>query len=69
MKSLLALLALSAICVAYGDTTVVTALFAGLAPAVIAIVAQAVVPAGFFACERKPARRPARSQDWLPHLQ
>lgn len=37
-----ALLALSAIYVGYGDTTVVTALFAGLAPAVVAIVAQAV---------------------------
>jgi len=37
-----ALLALSAVYVGYGDTTVVTGLFAGLAPAVVAIVAQAV---------------------------
>jgi chromate transporter len=37
-----ALLALSAVYVGFGDTTVVTALFAGLAPAVVAIVAQAV---------------------------
>jgi chromate transporter len=36
------LLALSGIYVAYGDTTVVTALFTGLGPAVVAIVAQAV---------------------------
>ena len=38
----LALLALSAIYVGFGDTTVVTGLFAGLAPAVVAVVAQAV---------------------------
>ena len=38
-----ALLALSAVYVAFGSTTAVTALFAGLAPAVLAIVAQAVV--------------------------
>jgi chromate transporter len=37
-----ALLALSAVYVGYGDTTVVTAVFAGLAPAVVAVVAQAV---------------------------
>jgi chromate transporter len=37
-----ALLALSAVYAGFGDTTVVTALFAGLAPAVVAIVAQAV---------------------------
>ncbi len=37
-----ALMALSAIYVQWGSTTVVTALFAGLAPAVLAIVAQAV---------------------------
>ena len=36
-----ALLALSAVYVAFGDTTVVTGLFAGLAPAVVAVVAQA----------------------------
>ena len=39
----LALLALSAVYVGYGDTAVVDALFLGLAPAVIAIVVQAVV--------------------------
>ena len=38
-----ALLVLSAVYVAAGDTVVVTALFAGLAPAVLAIVTQAVV--------------------------
>lgn len=38
-----ALLGLSVLYVAAGDSTVVTALFAGLAPAVLAIVAQAVV--------------------------
>ncbi|HWG99333.1 MAG TPA: chromate efflux transporter [Pilimelia sp.] len=37
-----ALLALSAVYVRFGDTAVVTAVFAGLAPAVVAIVAQAV---------------------------
>ncbi|NUQ87720.1 MAG: chromate efflux transporter [Glycomyces artemisiae] len=38
----IALLVLSIVYVAFGDTTIVTALFAGLAPAVVAIVAQAV---------------------------
>lgn len=42
LPGMLALLALSAIYVGYGDTTAVTALFAGLAPAVLAVVAQAV---------------------------
>src|SRR4051794_32561571 len=37
-----ALLALSAVYVGFGDTTVVTAVFAGLSPAVVAVVAQAV---------------------------
>jgi len=41
-----ALLALSAVYVAFGTTAVVAALFAGLAPAVLAIVAQAVVRIG-----------------------
>ena len=41
-----ALLALSAIYVGYGDTTAVTGLFLGLAPAVLAIVVQAVVRVG-----------------------
>jgi chromate transporter len=43
LPGLLALLVLSAVYVAFGDTTAVTAVFAGLAPAVVAIVAQAVV--------------------------
>jgi chromate transporter len=38
----IALLALSALYAGFGDTTVVTGLFTGLAPAVVAIVAQAV---------------------------
>jgi chromate transporter len=46
LPGVVALLALSAIYVAYGTTTAVTALFAGLAPAVLAIVAQAVVRVG-----------------------
>jgi chromate transporter len=41
-----AMLALSAIYVAFGETTAVTALFAGLAPAVLAIVVQAVSRVG-----------------------
>jgi chromate transporter len=41
-----ALLALSALYVGYGNTTAVAALFAGLAPAVLAIVTQAVVRVG-----------------------
>ena len=43
LPGVVALLALSAIYVAFGSTTAVLALFAGLAPAVLAIVAQAVV--------------------------
>jgi chromate transporter len=42
LPGMIALLVLSIVYVAFGDTTVVTALFAGLAPAVVAIVAQAV---------------------------
>ncbi len=42
LPGVVALLALSGIYVAFGDTTVVEALFLGLAPAVIAIVVQAV---------------------------
>ncbi|HEY0001525.1 MAG TPA: chromate efflux transporter [Actinoplanes sp.] len=42
LPGVVALLALSAVYVGFGDTTVVTGLFAGLAPAVVAIVAQAV---------------------------
>ncbi len=41
-----AIYALSAVYVAFGDTTAVTGLFAGIAPAVLAIVAQAVVRIG-----------------------
>lgn len=46
LPGMVALLALSAVYVAFGTTTAVTALFAGLAPAVLAIVAQAVVRIG-----------------------
>ena len=46
LPGVVALLALSAIYVGYGDTTLVESLFLGLAPAVIAIVAQAVVRVG-----------------------
>ena len=42
IPGVVALLVLSIVYVAFGDTTVVAALFAGLAPAVVAIVAQAV---------------------------
>ena len=42
LPGMLALLLLSVIYVAFGDTALVTAVFAGLAPAVIAIVVQAV---------------------------
>jgi chromate transporter len=43
LPGVVALLALSAVYVAFGTTTAVLALFAGLAPAVVAIVVQAVV--------------------------
>nr|WP_218849035.1 chromate efflux transporter [Nocardioides perillae] len=43
LPGVLALLVLSGVYVAYGDTTVVEALFVGLSAAVLAIVAQAVV--------------------------
>ena len=43
LPGVVALLALSAVYVAFGDTTLVEALFLGLAPAVIAIVVQAVI--------------------------
>jgi len=43
LPGVIALLVLSAIYVAFGETTAVLAVFAGLAPAVLAIVAQAVV--------------------------
>ena len=43
LPGMLALLLLSAVYVSYGDTGLVSGLFLGLAPAVIAIVAQAVL--------------------------
>jgi chromate transporter len=46
IPGVVAMLALSIIYVAYGDTTFVTALFTGLAPAVLAIVGQAVLRVG-----------------------
>jgi chromate transporter len=46
LPGMVALLALSAIYVGFGDTTAVAALFAGLGPAVVAIVIQAVVRVG-----------------------
>jgi chromate transporter len=46
LPGVVALLALSAVYVAYGDTSVVEAVFLGLAPAVVAIVLQAVVRLG-----------------------
>ncbi|HEV2798072.1 MAG TPA: chromate efflux transporter [Nocardioides sp.] len=46
LPGVVALLVLSGIYVAYGDTTLVESLFLGLAPAVIAIVVQAVVRVG-----------------------
>jgi len=46
LPGMVALLALSAIYVAWGDATAVSAIFAGLAPAVVAVVAQAVLRVG-----------------------
>ena len=46
LPGVVALLALSAVYVGFGATTAITALFAGLAPAVLAIVAQAVIRVG-----------------------
>jgi chromate transporter len=46
LPGMLCLLALSAVYVAYGDTPLVTGIFAGLAPAVLAIVVQAVARVG-----------------------
>ncbi len=54
LPGMIALLALSAVYVEYGDTTTVIALFVGLAPAVLAIVAQAVHRVG-----RRALRHPA----------
>jgi chromate transporter len=50
----LALLVLSAVYIAFGDTTLVEAVFAGLAPAVVAIVVQALLRVG-----RRGLTRPA----------
>jgi chromate transporter len=46
LPGMVALLALASIYVAWGDATAVTAVFAGLAPAVLAVVAQAVLRVG-----------------------
>lgn len=46
LPGVVALLALSGVYVAFGDTTIVESLFLGLAPAVIAIVIQAVIRVG-----------------------
>jgi chromate transporter len=46
LPGVLAIFALSVVYVAYGDTTAVTALFAGIGPAVLAIVAQALLRIG-----------------------
>jgi chromate transporter len=46
LPGVLAIMALSVVYVAFGDTTVVSALFAGLAPAVLAIVVHAVIRVG-----------------------
>jgi chromate transporter len=46
LPGMVTLLALAAIYVAWGDATAVTAIFAGLAPAVVAVVAQAVLRVG-----------------------
>jgi chromate transporter len=54
LPGMLALLALSALYVGLGSTTLVTGLFAGLAPAVLAIVTQAVIRVG-----RRSLTRPA----------
>lgn len=55
LPGMVALLALSAIYVGYGDTSAVEAVFLGLGPAVIAIVVQALVRVG----------RRALSQAWM----
>ena len=46
LPGIVAIYALSAVYVAYGDTTAVVALFAGIGPAVLAIVAQALLRIG-----------------------
>ena len=54
LPGILALFALSAVYIAYGTTTLVAAVFAGITPAVLSIVAQAVVRVG-----RRALGRPA----------
>jgi chromate transporter len=54
LPGIVALFALSAVYVAFGTTTLVAAVFAGIAPAVLSIVAQAVVRVG-----RRALGRPA----------
>jgi chromate transporter len=54
LPGILALFVLSAVYVAFGTTTLVAAVFAGIAPAVLSIVAQAVVRVG-----RRALGRPA----------
>ena len=60
LPGLLSLLVLSAVYVAYGSTAFVTAVFAGLAPAVIAIVVQAVLPGRQTVPDPPGARRAGR---------
>jgi chromate transporter len=55
LPGVVALFALSAVYVAFGTTTLVAAVFAGVAPAVVSQVAQAVVRVG-----RRAVGRPAR---------
>jgi chromate transporter len=54
LPGMIALLALSAIYVGYGDTTAVASILAGVAPAILAIVVQAVLRVG-----RRALARPA----------
>ena len=60
LPGMLALLVLSAVYVAFGETGFVTAVFAGVAPAVIAIVVQAVARVGRRALISRRPRRPRR---------
>ena len=54
LPGVVALLVLSAVYVAFGSTTAVLAIFAGLAPAVLAIVAQAVARVATRALDSRP---------------
>src|SRR3712207_9489241 len=53
LPGVVALLALSAVYVAFGTTTAITAVFTGLAAAVLAIVVQAVIPIGRASCRER----------------